>query len=65
MPIYEYFCKKCKTNIDLLSSVELRDKQKCEECGKTLTQIISGGAMFDLRGDGYYKGGKDAPKRNK
>lgn len=66
MPLYVYKCSKCAVGEELICSVSDRDKER--EClanpscdGKLLRQV-TGGAMFDLKGSGFYKSGKDAPK---
>jgi putative FmdB family regulatory protein len=54
MPIYEYYCKKCKKNIEILQK-EFKNKEECEcsEKGK-LKRLISN-TSFALTGKGFYK----------
>ena len=41
MPIYEYQCKSCGKQIEVLQSSSETTKQKCPGCGKTMERIMS------------------------
>ena len=61
MPIFDYKCTKCGHEKELIlkgDDVDKRGRRKCPECGKkTFERLVSAPAGFDLKGDGYYKGG--------
>jgi putative FmdB family regulatory protein len=41
MPIYEYKCKSCGREEELLVSLSEADGQQCPGCGKALERIMS------------------------
>ena len=41
MPIYEYQCKSCGRQIEVLQSSSEAEKQKCPGCGKAMERIMS------------------------
>ena len=53
MPIYEYRCKKCGKQLEVL--VRSSDKQptRCRECGGRLEKLISQTAI-QFKGEGWY-----------
>ena len=53
MPIYEYRCKKCGKQLEVL--VRSSDKQptRCRECGGRLEKLISPPAI-QFKGEGWY-----------
>ena len=54
MPIYEFACKKCENNFDVLMSASSKSKPKCPECGsRTVSRKFS---TFGMGGGG---GGAD------
>ncbi len=63
MPIYEYRCKDCGEEIEVMQSVSAKPLKKCEKCGGKLAKLISQNA-FHLKGAGWYKTDY-APKDNK
>lgn len=56
MPIYEYHCKSCKKNFEILQKISDAPLAKCPECGKKIKRLISQ-TSFSLKGDGWYKDG--------
>ena len=64
MPIYEYACSKCDEVIEKIQKFSDPLLKKHEECGGTLTKLISQ-SSFQLKGSGWYvtdyarKGPKD------
>jgi len=43
MPIYEYFCPKCKTEFELMIPLREADQPaKCPQCGVEAQKLISG-----------------------
>lgn len=62
-PIYEHECTKCShIQVEVYPYYE-KPKIKCEKCKAKSEKIISGGHMFDLKGEGFYSGGKSISKR--
>ena len=55
MPIYEYVCKKCGHQQEVLHKVDEKPRLACEECGaKPLSRQVSA-AGFRLSGGGWYE----------
>jgi len=53
MPIYEYECKKCKTKLEFIQSINDEPIKTCPECGGELVKLISN-SSFILKGKGWY-----------
>ena len=56
MPIYEYRCKGCKTEFELLQKITDEPLATCPKCGKQVGRLISQ-TSFTLKGGGWYKDG--------
>ena len=56
MPIYEFYCEKCKEKIEILCKLDERDVQKCKKCKKKLKQVISKGVGFKINGASFANG---------
>ncbi len=54
MPLYEYHCRKCGKDFEILQKMSEEPKKKCDECGGTLEKLVSQSA-FHLKGTGWYK----------
>ena len=55
VPTYEYECEACGGNFEFFQSITASPKRKCPECGKLkLKRLISSGAGFLFKGDGFY-----------
>ena len=54
MPIYEYRCKDCGEEIEVMQSVSSKPLKRCEKCGGNLEKLISQNA-FHLKGAGWFK----------
>jgi putative FmdB family regulatory protein len=55
MPIYEYSCKKCGEDIEILHKVDEKPGEPCPACGsRALARKISA-AGFRLAGGGWYE----------
>src|SRR4029079_13096361 len=63
MPIYEYECAKCGKTIEVLQKMSDKPLKKHENCGGTLTKLISASG-FQFKGTGWYVP-DDARKRAK
>jgi len=53
MPLYEYACKKCNKNFEIIQSVGT-DSAKCPDCGSECKKLFSA-TSFQLKGSGWYK----------
>ena len=53
MPTYEYQCPKGH-KFDRFQKMSEEPKADCPECGAESQRIISGGAGFLFKGDGFY-----------
>ena len=72
MPTYEYECQACKAVHEIFHGMSAPRPRKCPSCGKPrLKKLLSGGAGFIFKGDGFYttdyrsKDYKDAAKKDK
>jgi len=43
MPIYDYFCEKCNTTIEITHSIKENPKFKCKTCKTKLHILVTGG----------------------
>lgn len=53
MPVYEYECKSCKKNIEVMQRFDEPPLITCESCGGELRKLISN-TTFVLKGNGWY-----------
>lgn len=56
MPIYEYHCKGCNKDFEVLQKITEKPMAKCPDCGKRVKRILSQ-TSFTLKGGGWYKDG--------
>jgi putative FmdB family regulatory protein len=73
MPIYEYQCQNCATEVEVLQKISDAPLQDCPECGEASLRKKVSAAAFRLKGSGWYEtdfksggkknlaGGSDAP----
>ena len=54
MPIYEYKCPKCGTEVEVIHGMSEAPKVKCSGCRTAMKRIISANS-FQLKGDGWFK----------
>ena len=55
MPIYEYQCKSCSHELEVIQKIQRGAFEICPECGKPeLSKLISA-AGFRLKGGGWYE----------
>ena len=54
MPTYEYKCKKCDYHFEEFQSITSSPLTDCPKCDGEVIRIISGGAGFLFKGDGFY-----------
>lgn len=71
MPIYEYRCKSCGHEKEVLQRMSDKPLTKCPECGKRTFHKLVSAAGFQLKGTGWYatdfknSGAKPAAKQGK
>jgi putative FmdB family regulatory protein len=53
MPIYEYRCKKCGKQLEVLLRFSDKQPTRCRECGGRLEKLISSPAI-QFKGEGWY-----------
>jgi putative FmdB family regulatory protein len=65
MPFYEYQCRACGAQVEVLQKISDAPLKKCPECGKSqLTKLISA-PIFRLKGGGWYETDFKTDKDNK
>ncbi|MEJ0098655.1 MAG: FmdB family zinc ribbon protein [Pseudomonadota bacterium] len=65
MPFYEYQCKACGAQTEVLQKITDAPLKKCPECGKNqLTKLVSA-PVFRLKGGGWYETDFKTDKDNK
>lgn len=66
MPIYEYQCKACGHELEIIQKISDEPLKFCPECGKEELSKLVSAAGFRLKGGGWYetdfKGGSDKKK---
>src|SRR5437588_6783770 len=53
MPIYEFQCKKCGSQIEVYQKMNDKQPTRCKKCGGRLEKLISQTA-FQFKGEGWY-----------
>ena len=53
MPIYEFRCKKCSNQIEVIQKMSDKPPTRCKNCGGRLEKMISQTA-FQFKGEGWY-----------
>lgn len=65
MPFYEYQCRACGAQVEVMQKISDPPLRKCPECGKSqLTRLISA-PVFRLKGAGWYETDFKSDKENK
>ena len=55
MPFYEYECRACGAQTEVLQKISDKPLRKCEACGKnSLVKLVSA-PIFRLKGGGWYE----------
>ncbi len=66
MPIYEYQCKACGHELEVIQKITEEPLKYCPECGQPELSKLVSAAGFRLKGGGWYetdfKGGSDKKK---
>ena len=55
MPIYEYQCKSCQHELEVLQKMSADPLRECPECGKEELKKKVSAAAFRLKGGGWYE----------
>ena len=53
MPIYEFRCKKCGNQIEVIQKMSDKSPTRCKKCGGRLEKMISPPAI-QFKGEGWY-----------
>jgi putative FmdB family regulatory protein len=65
MPFYEYQCRACSAQVEVLQKISDSPLRKCPECGRSqLTKLVSA-PVFRLKGAGWYETDFKSDKDNK
>ncbi|HUP01612.1 MAG TPA: zinc ribbon domain-containing protein [Gemmatimonadota bacterium] len=55
MPTYVYQCPECEHEFEIFAKMsDRRRARKCPACGARATRVITGGAGFLFKGEGFY-----------
>jgi putative FmdB family regulatory protein len=54
VPTYDYRCKKCAHEFAIVQSIKAEPLRQCPKCRGKVERLITGGANFILRGNGFY-----------
>jgi putative FmdB family regulatory protein len=54
MPLYEYYCPKCKKTSEVMQKISEPPLKKCSKCGGKVEKLVSA-TSFHLKGTGWYK----------
>ena len=55
MPFYEYECKACGAQTEVLQKISDKPLRKCPECGKSALIKLVSAPIFRLKGGGWYE----------
>lgn len=55
MPFYEYECKACGAQTEVLQKINDKPLRKCAECGKSALVKLVSAPIFRLKGGGWYE----------
>jgi putative FmdB family regulatory protein len=65
MPFYEYQCRACQAQVEVLQKISDPPLRKCPECGRSqMTKLVSA-PVFRLKGAGWYETDFKSDKDNK
>ncbi|MFH2008806.1 MAG: zinc ribbon domain-containing protein [bacterium] len=54
MPIYEYACSGCGTELEVWQKISERPKKVCPSCGAHRLDRLISNTSFQLKGTGWY-----------
>jgi len=55
MPFYEYECRACGAQTEVLQKISDKPLRKCERCGKSSLVKLVSAPIFRLKGGGWYE----------
>jgi len=55
MPFYEYQCRACGAQVEVMQKISDAPLRKCPECGKSQLQKLVSAPVFRLKGGGWYE----------
>lgn len=55
MPIYEYQCQSCGSQLEALQKMSDASLTDCPDCTKPALKKVISAAAFRLKGDGWYE----------
>ena len=66
MPIYEYLCKKCDTQFEVIQAISAKPLKNCtlESCNGKVERLVSASG-FILKGSGWYSSDYPSESRKK
>ncbi|MCH9826744.1 MAG: zinc ribbon domain-containing protein [Gammaproteobacteria bacterium] len=65
MPIYEYVCKSCGAQLEIMHKISEAPSEPCSSCGSADLERLVSAAGFRLKGGGWYETDfKSGGKRN-
>jgi putative FmdB family regulatory protein len=65
MPFYEYQCRACGAEVEVLQKITDAPLKKCPECGKSQLAKLVSKPVFRLKGGGWYETDFKTDKDNK
>ncbi len=65
MPFYEYQCRACGAQVEVLQKITDAPLKKCPECGKSQLAKLVSAPVFRLKGGGWYETDFKTDKDNK
>jgi putative FmdB family regulatory protein len=65
MPFYEYECRACGAQAEVLQKISDPPLKKCPECGKAKLHKLISAPVFRLKGGGWYETDFKSDKENK
>lgn len=65
MPFYEYQCRACGAQVEVMQKISAAPLRKCPECGKSQLVKLVSAPVFRLKGGGWYETDFKTDKDNK
>ena len=70
MPIYEYACASCGSEVEVWQKISEKPKKVCPACGARKLERLISNTSFQLKGSGWYvtdyaRKGQSKPEKSK
>lgn len=65
MPFYEYQCRACGAEVEVLQKISDAPLKKCPQCGRNQLSKLVSAPVFRLKGGGWYETDFKTDKDNK